>query len=98
MGSQLSGFWGEGVNTHGPGPGNGREGSKREQKTGKVCPPHPDRRHPEHRSALPPYSIPSLPLENMTISTVVAHCASGLKCSWKGEVLLPLCILSNCVG
>lgn len=39
------------------------------------------------------HSIPLLPLENMTIGAVVAHSASGLKSSWKGEMLLPFCIL-----
>lgn len=63
MGSQLSGCWGEGVNSRGPAPG---KGSKREQKPGKICPPHVERGCLEHRSALPLHSIPSLPLEKVT--------------------------------
>lgn len=46
-------------------------------KTEKGFPPHLDSGHPEHRSALPLHSIPSLPLENTTTSAEVAHSAAS---------------------
>lgn len=64
-GSQLSGSWGEGINTLSLVLGSAGKGSQRQQKTGKMSPPHLDCRHLEHRSALPLH-ISSLPLENMT--------------------------------
>lgn len=39
---------------------------ERQQKAGKICPPHLERGCLEHRSALPLHSIPSLPLEKVT--------------------------------
>lgn len=64
-GSQLSGSWGEGINTPGFVLGNGRKKQPEGAEGRKMCPPHLDRRHLEHRSALLLHNS-SLPLENMT--------------------------------
>jgi len=98
MGSEILAFWGEGVNGLWPSTGEWRGRAERGSRgQGKFV--LPTLTAGIRRTELLPLCAASLPLENLTACAVVAHsAASGLKCSWKEDVLLLLCVPRNCVG